>query len=138
MQGITTRFLVVVNYHDNPTLPLFQWYPQSSSSFASTGCSYQTPSSSSRPPFPTTFYASSFVPRPPVHPPWRMHPLGGPGPRAVEPAPRGPAAAPTRAPPLVPPTDVPSSSTSAALSSSNEHNSISNNIQIHEFINYHT
>jgi hypothetical protein len=51
MQGITTRFLTAVNYRGNPTLLLFPRYPQSSSSSALTACSYQAPSSSSRPLF---------------------------------------------------------------------------------------
>jgi hypothetical protein len=49
--AITTRFLAAVNYRGNPALPLFPWYPQTSSSSASTGCSYATLLSSSRPPY---------------------------------------------------------------------------------------
>jgi hypothetical protein len=56
MGAITRRFLVVVNYRSNPTLPLFPRYPQSSSSSASTGRSHATPSSSSRPPYQAAFY----------------------------------------------------------------------------------
>jgi hypothetical protein len=51
MGAITSRFLAAVNYHDNPTLPLFPRYPQSSSSTASTVRSHTASSSSSRPPF---------------------------------------------------------------------------------------
>jgi hypothetical protein len=65
MEAITTRFLTAVNYRSNPTLPLFPRYPQSSSSSVSIGRSHTTPSSLSRPPYPT---------RPPVHPPLRMSP----------------------------------------------------------------
>jgi hypothetical protein len=73
MGAITTRFLVVVNYRDNPALPLFPWYPQSSYSSASTGRSHTAPSSSSRPPYQSAFYPA----RPPAHPPLRMSQLGG-------------------------------------------------------------
>jgi hypothetical protein len=71
MGAITRRFLAAVNYRGNPALPLFPRYPQSSSSFASTGRSHVAPSSSSRPPFQAAFYPA----RPPAHP--RMSPLGG-------------------------------------------------------------
>jgi hypothetical protein len=73
MGAITTRFLAAVNYRDNPALPLFPQYPQSSSSFASTGRSHTAQSSSSRPPYQAAFYPV----RRPVHPPLRMSPLGG-------------------------------------------------------------
>jgi hypothetical protein len=141
MQGITTRFLAAVNYRGNSALSLFPQYPQSSSSSASTGRSYRSLLSSSRPPFPVTFYVSLFVARPLVHPHWRMHPPRGPGSRAaVAPAPRGPTTTtvPARAPPLVPLANVPSSSTGIALPSGNGHNSISNHIQIQDSINYDT
>jgi hypothetical protein len=51
MGAITTRFLVAVNYHGNPNLPLFPRYPQWSSIFASTGHSHTALSSSSQPPY---------------------------------------------------------------------------------------
>jgi hypothetical protein len=139
MQAITTRFLAAVNYHGNPALPLLPQYPQLSSSSTSTCRSYQAPSSLSRPAYPTTLYASSFVARPLVHPPWRLSPLGGPSPRGSTPAPApgGPTAV-ARATPLVPQAHVPSSSTSVVLPSGNDHNSISNNIQILDSINYNT
>jgi hypothetical protein len=73
MGAITRRFLAAVKYRGNPALPLFPWYPQSSSSSASTGRSHAAPSSSSRPPYEATFYPA----RPPAHPPLRMFPLGG-------------------------------------------------------------
>jgi hypothetical protein len=73
MGGITSLFLAAVNYNGNPALPLFPRYPQSSSTSASTSRSHATPSSSSRPPFQAAFYLT----RPPVHPPFRMSPLGG-------------------------------------------------------------
>jgi hypothetical protein len=72
MGAITRSFLAVVNYRDNPALPLFPRYPQSSSSSASTGHSHAVPSSSSQPLFQTALYPT----RPP-HPPFRMSPLGG-------------------------------------------------------------
>jgi hypothetical protein len=72
-----------------------------------------------------------------------MSPLGGPSLRGPAPglAPRGPApgpalvevAAAARATPL-----VPSSSTGVVLQSGNDHNSISNHIQILDCINYDT
>jgi hypothetical protein len=71
MSAITRRFLAVVNYHGNPTLPLFPRYLLSSSSSASTGRSHAAPSSSSRPPL--------YPMRPPAHPPFKMSPLGGGG-----------------------------------------------------------
>jgi hypothetical protein len=73
MGAITSRFLTVVNYRGNPTLPLFPRYPLSSSTSTSTSRSHATPSSSSRPPFQAAFYPT----RPSVHPPFRMSPLGG-------------------------------------------------------------
>jgi hypothetical protein len=74
MGAITWRFLAAVNYHGKPALPLFPRYPQSSSSSASIGHSHAAPLSSSQPPYQEAFYPA----RPPVHPPLRMSPLGGP------------------------------------------------------------
>jgi hypothetical protein len=73
MGAITTRFLTAVNYRGNPALPLFPWYPQSSSSSVSTGRSHTAPSSSSCPPYQAAFYPA----RLPAHPPLRMSSLGG-------------------------------------------------------------
>jgi hypothetical protein len=123
MGAITRSFLAVVNYRDNPALPLFPRYPQSSSSSASTGHSHAVPSSSSQPLFQTALYPT----RPP-HPPFRMSPLGGaplrgpaptraPAPGGPGPAPRGPAPAPAPAP-------VPSSSLGPALQPGIKHYSI--------------
>jgi hypothetical protein len=122
MGAITSRFLAAVNYHDNPTLPLFPRYPQSSSSTASTVRSHTASSSSSRPPFQAAFYPA----RPPAHPPFRMSPLAGsplrglaptraPAPGGPGPAPRGPASAPA---------PVPSSSLGAAFHPGIDHYSI--------------
>jgi hypothetical protein len=65
MGAITRRFLAVANYRDNPALPLFPWYAQSSSTSTSTSRSHATSSSSSRPPFQAAFYPAC----PPAHPP---------------------------------------------------------------------
>jgi hypothetical protein len=73
MGAITSRFLVAVNYRGNSALPLFPRYPQSSSTSASTSRPHAAPWSSSRPPFQAGFYPAC----PPVHPPFRMYPLGG-------------------------------------------------------------
>jgi hypothetical protein len=73
MGAITSRFLAAVNYRGNPALPLFPRYPQTSSTSASTSRPHAAPWSSSRPPFQDAFYPA----RPPLHPPFRMSPLGG-------------------------------------------------------------
>jgi hypothetical protein len=107
MGAITSRFLVAVNYRGNSALPLFPRYPQSSSTSASTSRPHAAPWSSSRPPFQAGFYPAC----PPVHPPFRMYPLGGaplrgpaptcaPTPGGSGPAPRGPAFAPALVPSL--------------------------------------
>jgi hypothetical protein len=69
MGAITRRFLAAVNYRGNPDLPLFPRYRTS----ASTSRSHTALCSSSQPPFPAAFYPA----RPPMHPPFRMSPLGG-------------------------------------------------------------
>ena len=56
---VATRFLSAVNYGGNDALPIFPRHPASSSSSASTGRSYQAPSSFSRPPFPADTFPSS-------------------------------------------------------------------------------
>ena len=53
--AVSTRFLSAVNYGANEALPIFSRHPASSSSSASTGRSYQAPSSFHRPPFTATF-----------------------------------------------------------------------------------
>jgi hypothetical protein len=67
MHDITTRFLAVVNYGGNMALPICPCYPKWSSNSASSGRLYQASSSSSRPPFPATLLAPSFVLHPPMH-----------------------------------------------------------------------
>jgi hypothetical protein len=89
MGAITRRFLAAVNYRGNPDLPLFPRYPTS----ASTSRSHAALCSSSQPPFQAAFYPA----RPPVHPPFRMYPLGGPPLRGLV-----PTCAPAPAPALVP------------------------------------
>jgi hypothetical protein len=124
MGAITRRFLAAVNYRDNPDLPLFPRYPQSSSSSTSTDCSHAAPSSSSQPPFQAALYPA----RPPRHPPFRMYPLGGaplrgPAPTRA-PAPGGPGPVPRGPTPAPAPAQVPSSSLGPVLQPGIEHYSI--------------